>query len=42
MRAIQFLENLLSLTNKTDDIEFLVSLLFELKNDIERGIGNES
>lgn len=36
-KSILFLEKLLKVATKPEDIEFLVNLLFELKKDLERG-----
>jgi hypothetical protein len=33
---MDFLENLLKIATKQEDVEFLVNLLFELKKDYER------
>jgi hypothetical protein len=36
MRSILFLEQVLKAATKPEDIEFIISLLFDLKNDMER------
>lgn len=41
MRSIEFLEQLLRVA-KPNDVEFLITLLFEVKKDIERGKKHEN
>lgn len=38
---MDFLEKMLKIATKPEDIEFLVNLLFELKKDLERSNCNE-